>query len=384
MNAAPFGDQFETRVDPKVRDALQLQVEKGAFGLEGLRPDGVLGRVLRSVERQMFGLDSAGCLSASLYSLNAYREGGFFKPHRDTYQLSPPGADRDAKMVGTLVVFLPSRFVGGELVVQSESGAMTSIPSLLCGESVRDGGRNAPLEWVAFFGDAVHEVGRVRGGVRLTATFTLWKTIGESDAAERETGTSPSSEALTKFSNSLRSFASARKAGLHDRPFLLWDCVHLYSEDEMPSKEESGEAEPSFESRLKGGDASVAAAARKAGLIPRLFKAVRINTKSEGDEVPIYAVVEGEVLVKTWEPVKGDQREDGNVQVPDFKGLDWLIEDARRTEKKESREGLRYLDPCREIDFLPQDDSVRTIAFSLHRGVRLSVKREDEPGGEKG
>ena len=71
--------------------------------------------VLREVETNL-GLPKK-TLAAHLYKLLVYEKGGFFLPHRDGEKLD--------SMVATLVVNLPSKHSGGELVVHHEDSHTT-------------------------------------------------------------------------------------------------------------------------------------------------------------------------------------------------------------------------------------------------------------------
>src|SRR5438876_48987 len=103
---APFGDGKTTRYDRTVRDALQLKAEQGGFSIEGFDPEAA--GILTKIHRELVPHDP-NPISAELYSVNVYTEGGHFAPHKDT----PRGND----MFGTLVVCLPSQFRSGNLVL---------------------------------------------------------------------------------------------------------------------------------------------------------------------------------------------------------------------------------------------------------------------------
>jgi hypothetical protein len=103
---APFGDGKKTRYDRKVRDALQLKAEGDGFFIEGFEPDSA--GILKTIQSELVPHDP-NTISAELYTVNIYTEGGHFAPHKDT----PRGDD----MFGTLVVCLPSQFRSGNLVL---------------------------------------------------------------------------------------------------------------------------------------------------------------------------------------------------------------------------------------------------------------------------
>ena len=99
-------------------------------------------------------------LQAELYKLNIYGPGGFFKPHVDT--------PRSGQMFGSLVVCLPTKFSGGELVVRHKKKVIKYDWS----SSVSDPFNG--LQWTAFFSDIEHEVLPVTEGYRVTLTYNLY------------------------------------------------------------------------------------------------------------------------------------------------------------------------------------------------------------------
>lgn len=130
------------------------------------------------------------------YKLNVYGAGGFFKPHVDT-----PLGD-SARMLGTLVVALPSPFEGGALTVWPPSGTAAPSETAAPGEGATPSasagagevvantntGRGkgkyvfdwAPAsatpgvaQWAAFYGNCVHEVAPVTAGQRVTLTYLM-------------------------------------------------------------------------------------------------------------------------------------------------------------------------------------------------------------------
>ncbi len=86
-------------------------------------------------------------LRAELSRILVYEVGGFVAPHRDAYL--------GENHVGTLVVPLTNDHEGGKLVVEGEAMASNT--------------------YVAFFGDALHEVRPVTSGTRIVAVFKLYR-----------------------------------------------------------------------------------------------------------------------------------------------------------------------------------------------------------------
>ena len=147
---ARHGYKEQTRLDRRVRDTWEIPAERLALderrwartlvsGLERIRGD--------------LGLPKGCRLRAQLYNLLVYEPGQFFASHRDS--------EKADDMLGTLVVILPSRFTGGELVIEHQGRQQT----------VRGSARQ--LTFAAFYADCHHEVRPVRTGYRVALTFNL-------------------------------------------------------------------------------------------------------------------------------------------------------------------------------------------------------------------
>src|SRR5258708_18416842 len=130
---APFGDGKKTRYDRNVRDALQLKAERGGFSIEGFEPESA--GILKKIQQELVPHDP-NPISAELYTVNVYTDGGHFAPHKDT----PRGDD----MFGTLIVCLPSQFGNGKLVL-SHRGV---VQKYNWGEAIRVQKKANQLHWV--------------------------------------------------------------------------------------------------------------------------------------------------------------------------------------------------------------------------------------------
>ncbi|KIJ19142.1 hypothetical protein PAXINDRAFT_128457, partial [Paxillus involutus ATCC 200175] len=98
-----------------------------------------------------------------LYKLNIYGKGDFFKPHKDT--------PRGVGMVGSLVVVLPTKHEGGQLVLRKDSKEWTIDFADKFAAATEPS-----ICFVAFFGDVEHEVLPVTSGYRVTLTYNLYYT----------------------------------------------------------------------------------------------------------------------------------------------------------------------------------------------------------------
>jgi hypothetical protein len=145
---AQFGRGEQTLTDPDVRDTWEIpkhlvRAEWNAAALQD---------ILATVKHEL-GLPTAAQLTADLHSLLVYEPNQFFLAHQDS--------EKDDSMIGTLVVILPSRYTGGELMVW------------LGEEWKAYRGSKTALSLAAFYADCRHEVLRVVSGYRITLTYNL-------------------------------------------------------------------------------------------------------------------------------------------------------------------------------------------------------------------
>lgn len=164
MVEAPYGDilKQETLVNKEVRKAYQCNVENFKFlngDFEPCVPNFLKDIKLKIGEYLMTNNES---LYIVPYRLNVYGVGGFFKAHVDT----PKDTE---KMIGSIVLYLPSEHTGGELVVTHQGKIHTIDFSQNPGE----------LQWAAFYSDCLHEVKTVTSGYRITMTFNIMTGINQ-------------------------------------------------------------------------------------------------------------------------------------------------------------------------------------------------------------
>jgi predicted 2-oxoglutarate/Fe(II)-dependent dioxygenase YbiX len=145
---ARFGRGEETITDPDVRDT--WEIPKRLVRAEWNDP--TLKDILATVKEEL-GLPNAAELTADLHSLLVYETNQHFLAHQDS--------EKDDSMVGTLVVTLPSRYTGGELMVGHNE------------EWKAYRGSKMALSLVAFYADCRHEVLKVESGYRITLTYNL-------------------------------------------------------------------------------------------------------------------------------------------------------------------------------------------------------------------
>jgi predicted 2-oxoglutarate/Fe(II)-dependent dioxygenase YbiX len=160
---ARFGRGEETLTDPEVRDTWEIPMSLVRAGWD----EATLKDVLATVKEEL-GLPTRARLTAELHSLLVYEPDQFFLPHQDS--------EKDDSMVGTLVVTLPSRFTGGELVVGHNEERQAYL------------GSKTALALVAFYADCRHEVLKVTSGYRITLTYNLLL-HGDASRPEGDDGT---------------------------------------------------------------------------------------------------------------------------------------------------------------------------------------------------
>ncbi len=206
---APFGKGRKTLYNRRVRDALQLKAEGGAFSV--LNFDPAASGVLAAVRQQLCPGDPTA-LTAELYNVNVYGTDGHFEPHKDT--------PRGSQMLGTLVVCLPSRFFNGQLVL-THRGAHKVFD---WARDISEQAEPSRIHWAAFFGDVDHAIKTVWMGLRVTLTYLLYRGEGAITVPR------PSGAATEQLRQRL-------ERALADRHFLPrggvlgFPCFHMYSHE---------------------------------------------------------------------------------------------------------------------------------------------------------
>jgi hypothetical protein len=151
-NQAPYGRGEATIVDTDVRRVWQLEPDE--FRLENPKWQSFVRDVAASV-RSEFGIKQE--VTADLYKLLVYEKGSFFVPHRDT--------EKAHRMFATLVICLPSKHEGGQLVV-SHAGKSQVVD--FSGKT-----SSYELQYAAFYADCEHEVRPVTEGYRVCLVYNL-------------------------------------------------------------------------------------------------------------------------------------------------------------------------------------------------------------------
>ena len=282
---ATFG-QGETNVyDKNYRDAVALERSMFTTNFELCSSS-----ILRKIQSLLLPNESVHTIRAEPYKLNIYTTGGHFKLHVDT--------PRSTAMFGSLVVCLPSRFSGGQLVTRHGGNKICYDWS-----SAPDKPPCYP-EWAAFYSDVEHEILPVTEGHRVTMTFNLYSM----DVAPLIAKDPKVDFTLSPFYHELRS-AIRNPAFMKDGGVLGFPCQHSY----VAVKKQLNKMED-LPVLLKGSDNVVYSVAKLLSL------AVRVK--------PVVTEMNA-VLDKFREvPLRGDVYESGIEAVQDlfdakFKSITW-------------------------------------------------------------
>lgn len=152
---APFGKGSETIVNNNVRSVWEIDADKLTF--TGSHWAAFLDKVVRNIKPDL-GLEDY-TISAHLYKMLIYETGDFFLPHKDS--------EKEKGMFGTLVIGLPSKHTGGELVVSFEGVEEIADFSQQSGDY--------KIDCAAFYADCDHEVRPLTSGYRICLVYNLIK-----------------------------------------------------------------------------------------------------------------------------------------------------------------------------------------------------------------
>jgi 2OG-Fe(II) oxygenase superfamily len=155
---APFGKGTETVQDDTVRKAWQMdasQVSLGGGKAWDKALQSIVNKACHDLGFSMRRIQELG-IHATLYKLLLYETGGHFTPHQDT--------EKEAGMFGTLVIQLPSRFMGGELSVWHNGETKKFDLADQCEEQFKR---------IAFYTDCEHQLHPITSGVRICLVFNL-------------------------------------------------------------------------------------------------------------------------------------------------------------------------------------------------------------------
>ena len=150
---APFGKGSKTITDTTVRSAWQIDANAITFKNKSWKK--AIKNITKKVQ-QGLGIEDLS-VDLSLYKLLLYEKGDFFLPHKDS--------EKEKGMFATLVVALPSKHKGGELIVRFD-GREEHIDFSKAAD-------NYLLSYAAFYADCEHEITRITSGYRLCLVYNI-------------------------------------------------------------------------------------------------------------------------------------------------------------------------------------------------------------------
>ncbi|WPQ64837.1 hypothetical protein SIO70_08140 [Chitinophaga sancti] len=150
---APFGKGSKTVLDKAVRSVWEIDADQIKF--VNKKWGGFVDGIVRQITPSM-GLDGLS-VSANLYKLLIYQKGDFFLPHKDS--------EKEPGMFGTLIIGLPSKHTGGELVVKFD-GCIETIDFSAPVNSYQ-------IPFAAFYADCEHEIRPITSGYRVCLVYNL-------------------------------------------------------------------------------------------------------------------------------------------------------------------------------------------------------------------
>ncbi|OWZ04633.1 hypothetical protein PHMEG_00023431, partial [Phytophthora megakarya] len=153
---SPFGHNFDTKTDEKVRKSWQLQPNQ----VKLQNPSWQRGMdQLTQIVAERLGYKSVP-MECVLYKVLLYGEGGHFAKHQDT--------EKEDGMVATLVIQLPSTHEGGDLIVY-EGGEVKYRHDF----GKADGTAAYLPHFAVHYADAEHSLEKVAKGFRLALVYSL-------------------------------------------------------------------------------------------------------------------------------------------------------------------------------------------------------------------
>lgn len=189
---APYGKGHKTIFDEKVRSAWEIDAEKIQF--IGDSWNQFMSMAMLNVKENLGLGDNQ--IEARLYKLLIYEKGDFFLSHKDT--------EKEKGMFGTLIVAMPSRHTGGELLVEFEGQKKSIQFDLPCSEG--------QIPYAAFYADCNHEVKPIESGYRLVLVYNL---------IQLKSGETISADSLNRYVSELKSILIEEKDQTLGKPKII-------------------------------------------------------------------------------------------------------------------------------------------------------------------
>ena len=165
---APFGKGSETVLDTTIRSAWEINANEITFNNSDW--DKFITDIAEKIKPGL-GLDGRS-VAANLYKLLIYERGDFFVPHRDS--------EKEKGMFGTLIVGLPSKHTGGELIVKFD-GKEETIDFSSHADQYK-------IPFAAFYADCEHEIRPITSGYRVCLVYNLVQEKGQEKIELHQSG----------------------------------------------------------------------------------------------------------------------------------------------------------------------------------------------------
>jgi hypothetical protein len=150
---APFGKGSQTVLDNNVRSAWEINADMLTF--RGKEWERFLNKILGSIKPEL-GIENYA-ISAHLYKMLIYEKGDFFLRHKDS--------EKEKGMFGTLIIALPCRHSGGELIVSFDNKEEVI--------NFAEAATDYKISYAAFYADCNHEIKPVTAGYRVCLVYNM-------------------------------------------------------------------------------------------------------------------------------------------------------------------------------------------------------------------
>jgi hypothetical protein len=152
---SPFGLKDQTIFDDKVRRSFEIDSLDISLPTDFQLTNSKDYEILEVIRKEL--APNTKQISCELYKMVLYEKESHFKVHKDTL--------RKKNHFGTLILFLPAQYEGGEFVLSHNN--ITKVFDF----SMKD---ELNFNWLAFYTDCDHEIKELKNGNRITLTYNLY------------------------------------------------------------------------------------------------------------------------------------------------------------------------------------------------------------------
>lgn len=173
---SPVGIGEKTVIEEKIRKGLEVKNQDVKLSPEFLEI--INGEISKKINTLLCPDEKS--ISIEFYKLLLYEKGSFFKAHKDT--------QRSQNHFGSLVVFLPCFYQGGDFLIE-HLGEKKQFNFALTPKNFE---KNLELKWVAFFTDIQHEILELTDGHRVALTFNIYSSGAKIEPPQSKPEITPS------------------------------------------------------------------------------------------------------------------------------------------------------------------------------------------------